>query len=122
MQRRPATASHTRRCTCTALAVLAAASLLSLLALKAASHVEPRANNDGHATIAAKAGQVRATVMERAPRPFPISVAFLVGAVTIAGAARWARGRTLLGLQRHRIDDDGDDWRSLLRGAPPALA
>jgi hypothetical protein len=122
MQRRPATASHTRRSICAALVAVAGVMLLSLLALRSAPHVDPDGVNHGHTTVVAKAAPSRVVAMARTPAPLPFTATLLVGAVTIAGAARWARGRTPLGLQRHRIDDDGDDWRALLRGAPPALA
>jgi hypothetical protein len=95
--------------------------LLSLFALRSASHVDPDRMSDRHATVVAKAGSTRVVAMARTPGSLPFTATLLVGAVTIAGAARWAL-RTPRGLHRHRIDDDGDDWRALLRGAPPALA
>ena len=129
MQRRHATLPRTPRSTCAAVIALAAVMLLSVLALRPASAAADAGaapvgaeKNDGNATVATKAGPTRTTMAPRPLRAVPLTLAVLAGAVTISGTARWARGRTLLGLQRHRIDDDGDDWRSLLRGAPPALA
>jgi hypothetical protein len=123
VQRWHAIASHIRRSTRAAPVALAAVMLLSLFAVPAASRSDSGVVNDGQPTVvAAKSGAPRMAALTRAPRAVPITPASIVGAVTVAWVARWARGRTLLGLQRHRIDDDGDDWRSLLRGAPPALA
>ena len=58
------------------------------------------------------------------PQPTPRPHAAVVAAVAIlfARLASAGRGRRPSRDDRRPIDDVGDDWRSLLLGAPPALA
>jgi len=109
------------------LAVLAALAMLSLVALVATPATDApastmsasSASSDQHATVT-KSTSARVGTLQRLPSlPFGVVVALLALAV-IAASPVLDRRRT--GLQRHRIDDVGDRWRSLLLGAPPALA
>jgi hypothetical protein len=56
----------------------------------------------------------------RSASPLPLGVVLFAVVVVAAGAAATV-DRTDRRVGR-RLGDDGDDWRSLLLGAPPALA
>jgi hypothetical protein len=94
--------------------VLAVLSLL-LLALAPATATDRGAP-------ASTSGRAAAISSARADRPAP--AAPLSGAPIVSFAVFLAAAAAATGVfgRRQRLDDDGDDWRSLLVGAPPALA
>ena len=102
----------------------AAVLLVSVLACVVAAptvvaSATPRHESDG---VFTKATVHRATSGLRDLRTSPLVPALLVAAVA-AGVAHEHAGRRLslaLVADRRRISDDGDDWRALLLGAPPA--
>jgi hypothetical protein len=92
--------------------------VFSLLLLALAPAV---ATDDG-APVPAKGRSTVLMSSARSDRPAPApplsGTPMLLFAVFVAAAAVTA----VVLARRHRLDDDGDDWRSLLVGAPPALA
>ena len=55
------------------------------------------------------------------PMPHPLALPSLtaLSALVLAGVAMSRRSGALIGPRLRRIGDPGDDWRALLRGAPP---
>ena len=102
------------------LGVLAAVALLALGCLSpgTSEHTTPIA--DRHDAVAVAKACTTPTAPIRAPRPvlplIVLLVTMAVPATTVVG------GRALIGRHRRRPGDVGDDWRSLLLGAPPGLA
>jgi hypothetical protein len=104
-----------------ALGVLAAVALLALGGVSLAANEGTPPAGDRHEVVAvakAPAGAAATTRTNRAPVPTLFALAGLV-ALASTGSARTS---DLIGRQRRRPGDDGEDWRSLLLGAPPALA
>ena len=94
--------------------VLAVLSLL-LLALAPAVSTDdgPRPSTNARSTVLTSSARTDrpAPVPPVSGAPVPLFAILVVAAAVAVVLAR-----------RHRLDDDGDDWRSLLVGAPPALA
>jgi hypothetical protein len=92
--------------------VVAVLSLLLLALAPVAMDDGGRASMSARSDLAASVHAVRtapARPVSGAPMAlFAVLVAVAAAAVVLA--------------RRHRLDDDGDAWRSLLVGAPPALA
>jgi len=101
----------------------AAVLLVSVLACVVAAptvvaSATPRHESDG---VFTKATVHRATSGLRDLRTSPLVPALLVAAVAAGVVHERARRLSLaLVADRRRISDDGDDWRALLLGAPPA--
>jgi hypothetical protein len=97
-------------------ALVGVLAVLSLLLLALVSAV---ATGDG--APATTSARTTLTSSIRTDRPAPVppisgAPAVLFAVLVLAAAA------VAVVLARHRLDDDGDEWRSLLVGAPPALA
>jgi hypothetical protein len=105
--------------------------LLLLAVLAAVALVAPRnaaatdsafTSSDQHAAVAVKSAPSR-TVADRIPRPSaPLVPVALVFAGLAPVALRRSRHDRLIGHRLRRLHDVGHDWRSLLLGAPPAVA
>lgn len=102
---------------------LAAATLLALLALSVTvtTDTTPSAGGDEAVVAVTGTGAARAGVVEETSRTVLLPVALVGFGVAFVGANLSAI-RGLVGRRRRRIGDVGDSWRSLLLGAPPALA
>ena len=102
------------------IAVLAAITLAAPYSAPATDAAS--ANGDQHAAVATAKIAPR-TVADRAPRPAPplVPVAVLSGGLASI-ALLLTRYDRLIGRRLRRVHDAGHDWRSLLLGAPPALA
>jgi hypothetical protein len=75
------------------------------------------------AVTASEPAAVLTTIAARAPRPSaPIPLALVTVVAVTAVLAVTRAPRRPFDLLRRRLHDVGDDWRSLLLGAPPALA
>jgi hypothetical protein len=109
-------------------AVLGVIATVALFALALFSAATSSAGTPGdgaahRAAIVAKAGLTRAGIAERAVRHTSPPMALAgVGVALATVAAIFAPAGGLIGGHRRRIGDAGEDWRSLLHGAPPALA
>ena len=104
------------------LGVLAAVALLALGALSLTSSANRAPVADRHDLVAvAKASTARSVTPSRAPSAPVLPALALAGLVVFTGMGA-SRPHALIGRQRRRPGDDGDDWRSLLLGAPPGLA
>jgi hypothetical protein len=104
-----------------ALGILAAVALLSVGSLSlVASDTAP--SGDRHDVVAvAKASTAGSAAPTRAPGAPVVPLLALAVLMTLAGTGS-TQVPALIGRQRRRPGDDGDDWRSLLLGAPPGLA
>jgi hypothetical protein len=102
--------------------VLAAVALLALGGLDSATTDDVPAIGDRHESVAvAKASRAPAAVAARAARAPVVPLVALAGLLALVATSATG-SHTLIGRQRRRPGDDGDDWRSLLLGAPPVLA
>jgi hypothetical protein len=100
------------------LGVLAAVALLALgLSMGARADAAP---SGGEAVVVGEVS-ARPAAPTRAPRPAVLPLLVLTGLVAVVASSP-SRSLTLVGRHRRRPVDDGDDWRSLLLGAPPGLA
>ena len=101
-------------------AVALAASVSTLVATSSSGDPDRRSEGDAVAPSRAQ----RPAPAPAAPREWRVTP--LVGATSqpvpwvLAAFALTASG--LVGRRLRRIGDNGDDWRSLLEGAPPAVA
>lgn len=77
------------------------------------------AGGEGTELSAHVASSLRRAIPERTERLFSAPVP---GAGTILVLALACSATGLVGRQRRRVGDVGDDWRSLLLGAPPGPA
>lgn len=80
-------------------------------------------DSDQHAAVAAAKVALPRAMADRAPKPSPpvVPLALLLGGLG-SMALLLARHDRLIGRRMRRLHDVGHDWRSLLLGAPPALA
>ena len=102
--------------------VLAALALLAVSALSLASadaSVAPGAVDDVVTTVDATAA--RSVAVPRVPRPLALPIAMATAIVLVATVAAYAPCEGW-GRVRPCLADVGDDWRSLLLGAPPHRA
>ena len=82
-----------------------------------------RANSDSHSAFAAAKVTAPRAVADRTPRPWlPLVPVALLFAGLASLTLLLARHDRLIGRRMRRLHDVGHDWRSLLLGAPPALA
>lgn len=96
------------------IAAIALAAPHSALGSSESSHA------DQHAAVVTANTAVARAVADRAPQPL-LALAVLFGGLAAAALLR-ARHDRLIGRRLRRLHDAGHDWRSLLLGAPPALA
>lgn len=103
--------------------VFVAVAVVALGATWAAVGGDERPPGEGQQVVAVgKAALSRPALAERTPRPVLISAVLAGTALALTAAVSARRGGTAQPLWRRRLDDVGDDWRSLLLGAPPAAA
>jgi hypothetical protein len=102
-----------------ALAAAALATFAVVILVPTASADRP-AGEHATITVAARTGMATSTG-QQVPRSHPPLVPAV--AIGVVLAATLALGHdSLVGRHRRRLGDVGDDWRSLLLGAPPATA
>lgn len=97
-------------------ALVGVVAVLSLVLLALAPAVAM--DDGGRASMSARSDLTASVHAVRTAPARPVSgapMALFAVLVAVAAAA-------VVLARRHRLDDDGDAWRSLLVGAPPALA
>lgn len=99
-------------------AALVAVVALVLLALAPAASAGDPASASGRGRTAAA---ITASARADRPAPAPPLTGAAVSLLSILLASALV-STLLVTRHRHRAGDDGDDWRSLLVGAPPATA
>lgn len=103
--------------------LIAVVAAIALIAPHGALSESESSHVDQHAAVAAAKPTSTRTVADRTPRPAQPLVPFAVLLGGLASVALLlARHDRLIGRRMRRLDDVGHDWRSLLIGAPPALA
>lgn len=104
------------------LLIAALAAVALVVTLVVATSVATTSSEQRTVVTATKVAASR-TVPSRAPRPVPplVPLALLLAGLGSPGLLL-ARHDRLIGRRLRRLHDVGHDWRSLLLGAPPALA
>jgi hypothetical protein len=101
-------------------AITAIAALFALVSLAGTPSTQTNSGPDSNAVATARTTSTR-SVAAAIPRGTPVvPLAFVVVAAT--AALFCAQHDRLIGRRQRRVRDVGHDWRSLLLGAPPALA
>jgi hypothetical protein len=105
---------------------VAAIAIVALLVVVATAGVAVATDQHGSRdSVAALTTTVRfrSVAVQQPARPFPLHGAFAalvaLTALGLAGTTLRSRRHLLIGPERRRIGDVGDDWRALLLGAPP---